>query len=122
MASCARCGTFLCGACTEVMGEAAWCADCVAWVRKNGAPSRAVKWLIALGVLGIVAFPLLLFLAPVLNVVAAALGLWLPTRELRRILRGEGPMRGLRQARVARALGALNLLLVLLWGFALLYM
>jgi hypothetical protein len=58
---------------------------------------------------------------PGLNLVAAALGLWLPTRELDRILRGEGPLRGLRQARVARWLAGVNLLLVLLWLAGYLY-
>jgi hypothetical protein len=58
---------------------------------------------------------------PLLNLVAAALGLWLPTRELDRILRGEGPLRGLRQARVARWLAGVNLLLALLWIAGFLY-
>lgn len=122
MAPCARCGTFLCGACTEVLGEDAYCADCVTWLRQHGPPSRVVKGLIGLSIAGIALFPLLCAIpVPLLNLVAAALGLWLPTRELDRILRGEGPLRGLRQARVARWLAGVNLLLALLWIAGFLY-
>lgn len=115
MAPCARCGTFLCGACTEVMREAAWCESCVSWLRSHGEPSKAVKWLIGLGVVGLLSFPLCAFLAPVLNLAIAVAGLWVPTRELRRIRQGEGPLRGIRQAQVARVLAALNAVLVLAW-------
>jgi Ca2+/H+ antiporter len=80
-----------------------------------------VQGLIVLSLASIAALPLCLFLAPLLNLVAAALGLWFPTRELRRILRGEGPLRGARQARLARVLGALNLVLVVLWVSVYLY-
>jgi hypothetical protein len=115
VAPCARCGTFLCGACTEVMQEAAYCADCVAWLHKNGAPSRGVQGTIALSLTAIAAFPLCLLFAPMLNLVAAVLGLWVPTRELRRIRRGDGPLRGAWQAKTARVLAAVNLLLALGW-------
>jgi hypothetical protein len=114
VAPCTRCGSFLCGNCTEVLGEAAYCADCVAWLRHNGPPSRGVQVLIGLSIVAILSAPLLCGL-PVLNVLAAALGLWLPTRELDRIRRGEGPLRGMRQAKVARWLAGVNLLLTLLW-------
>jgi hypothetical protein len=120
VAPCTRCGTFVCGPCTEVLGEAAYCADCVTWLRHNGPPSRVVKGLIGLSIVALLSAPLLCFL-PVLNVLAAALGLWLPTRELDRIRRGEGPLRGLRQARVARWLAGANLLLTLLWIAGFLY-
>ena len=115
MAPCARCGTFLCGACIEVMAEAAWCADCLAWLHKNGAPSRVVQGLIVLSIIALVAFPMCALFAPVINLVAAVLGLWLPTRELRRIQQGEGPLRGARQAKAARVLAGVNLLLALVW-------
>ncbi len=123
VAPCTRCGTFLCGACTEVMGEAAYCADCIAWLHKNGPVSRAVQGLIVAGVGGILCVPLgLLFLFPVINLVVGVLGLWLPTRELRRIRRGEGPLRGMRQAHVARVLAAVNLVLALLGGAGVIYL
>jgi hypothetical protein len=121
VAPCARCGTFLCGACTELMDDAAFCAECVAWLRRNGAPSRVVQGLIVLGLAGILCFPLCGFLVPLINLVSAVLGLWLPTRELRRIHRGEGPLRGVRQAKVARGLAVVNLLLMLLWSGLLFY-
>lgn len=122
VAPCTRCGTFLCGACTEVMGEAAYCADCIAWLHKNGPVSRVVQGLIAAGIGGILCVPLgLLFFFPVVNLVVGGLGLWLPTRELRRIRRGEGPLRGSRQAQVARVLAGVNLLLALLGIGALIY-
>ncbi len=103
------------------MGEAAWCADCVAWHRQHGPPSRVIQGLIGLGLAGILCFPLCGFLVPLINLVSAALGLWLPTRELQRIRRGEAPLRGTRQAHVARGLGVVNLLLMLLWGGLFLY-
>lgn len=121
MASCARCGTFLCGDCTEVMDEAAHCADCVSRLRVQGPPSRKVQGLIGLGIAGILLFPLLCGLPPVHCLGVAALGLWLPTRELDRIRRGEGPLRGMRQAKVARWLAGVNLLLALLWLAVFLY-
>jgi hypothetical protein len=121
VAPCSRCGTFLCGACTELVREEAFCADCVEWLRRNGSPSRGVQGLIALGVVGILGFPVCLFLAPVVNLVAAVACLLGATRELRRIRRGEGPLRGLRQAKVARVLGAVNLVLALLWIAAFVY-
>lgn len=122
VAPCTRCGTFLCGACTEVMGEAAYCADCIAWLHKNGPVSRVVQGLIGASILGFLCLPLGLLFFPIFNLVVGVLGLWLPTRELRRIRRGEGPLRGIRQAQVARVLAGVNLLLVLLAVVAFLYL
>lgn len=117
VAPCTRCGTFLCGACTELLRESAWCADCLTWLRHNGPPSRVVQGLIAFNLATLCCAPLgLLPLAVLGNLVATALGLWLPTRELDRIHRGEGPLRGLRQAKLARWLAGLNLLVALAWG------
>jgi hypothetical protein len=117
VAPCARCGTFLCGACTEVMGEEAYCADCIAWLHKNGPVSRAVQVLIALEIAGLAGLPLCLLLLPLpaAHLVLGGVGLWMSTRELRRIQRGEGPLRGARQAKVARALAVVHLLLGLVW-------
>jgi hypothetical protein len=104
------------------MGEAAYCTGCVAWLRQNAPPSRVVQGVIGLGLAGILCFPLLCALpVPLLNLLAAVLGLWLPTRELDRIRRGEGPPRGVRQAKVARGLAVANLLLALLWTAAFVY-
>jgi hypothetical protein len=80
-----------------------------------------VQGIIALGVVGIVCFPLGGFLAPVVNLAVAALGLTVPARELRRIQRGEGPLRGARQAKVARALAVVNVLMLVLSAAAFLY-
>jgi hypothetical protein len=122
VAPCSRCGTFLCGDCTEVMDEAAWCADCVEWLRRNGPTSRLVKVLIAAGILGIVSFPLCFMpLTPVLQLFVGATGVMVTRRELRRIREGEGPLRGLPQAKVARGLAVANLLLLALWGVIVLY-
>jgi hypothetical protein len=121
VAPCARCGTFLCGACTEVMDEAAYCADCLGWLRNNALPSRVVKGAIALNVIAILAYPLCLIFPPALNLGVGVFGLWVATRELRRIREGEGPLRGTWQARVALGLGALNLLLAMAWIALFLY-
>lgn len=123
MAPCARCGTFLCGACTEVMGEEAYCADCIAWLHKNGPVSRAVQVFIALGIAGIVSIPLCLFFGiPVFHLGVGGAGVWVSTRELRRIQRGEGPLRGARQAKVARVLAAVNLALGMVWAGGLIWL
>ncbi len=112
VAPCARCGTFLCGACTEVMGEEAYCADCIAWLHKNGSVSQAVRIFILLEAANIISSPLcLLTIGLPLQFVVGGAGLWVSTRELRRIQRGEGPLRGARQAKVARALAVANLVL-----------
>lgn len=122
MASCARCGTFLCGTCIEVMGEEAYCAGCVAWLHQNGPVSRTVQVLIALEMAGIAGLPLcVLFPFPVLHLLIGGSGLWVSTRELRRIQRGEGPLRGARQAKVGRVLALVNLTLAVVWAAALLY-
>jgi len=114
VAPCTRCGTFLCGACTGVLGEEAYCDDCLAWLRHNGKPSGLVQGLIVLNVVAFLSSPLLCGL-PVLTLPGAALGLWLPTRELDRIHRGEGPLKGIRQAKVARWLAGVNLVVTLAW-------
>jgi hypothetical protein len=119
VAPCVRCGTFLCGGCTELLREEAYCAGCVTWLRLHAPPSRVVKGLIGLNIAALILLPLLCL--PVLNLIAIVLGLWLPSRELDRIRRGEGPLRGMLQARVAYWLAWVNLLLVLLWGAAALY-
>jgi hypothetical protein len=115
VAPCSRCGTFVCGACTEVVDEAAWCADCVEWLRRNGPTSRLVRAFIVLGILGIILSPLCTFLGLVINAVVGGVGVAVATRELRRIRRGEGPLRGTMQAHVARVLAVVNLVLALLW-------
>ncbi len=120
VAPCTRCGTFLCGACTDVLGEAAYCDDCLAWLRHNGKPSRVVQGLIGLNIVAFFSTPLLCGL-PVLSLPAVVLGLWLPTRELDRIQRGEGPLRGTRQAKVARWLAWVNLMATLVWLAGYLY-
>jgi hypothetical protein len=121
VAPCARCGTFLCGACTEVMGEQAYCPDCIAWLHKNGPIPRTVQVFLGLEIASLVSLPLclLLFALPVQLMVGVA-GLWVSSRELRRIRQGEGPLRGARRAKVVQALAWVNLLLGGVWAAGLL--
>ena len=58
VATCVRCGTFLCGECTELLGEAASCASCIAFVRKHGAASRALQGVFGLGLVALLIVPL----------------------------------------------------------------
>ncbi|KFE68008.1 hypothetical protein [Hyalangium minutum] len=114
VASCARCGTFLCGACTELLGEAASCASCLALLHKGAVPPRRMKVILALNVLVLVTFPLLGAL-PLQNLVMSVLGLWVGTRERRRIRESQGAVGGAGQAWLALGLGVVNGLLVLAW-------
>ncbi|TSC27595.1 hypothetical protein [Corallococcus sp. Z5C101001] len=114
VAMCARCGGFLCGACTEVQGETAYCEPCVAWLARHGRPSRAVVVLLGANVVGLV----LLTRPPLLTVgtlLAGVLGSLQATRELRRIARGEAAPGGRLPAWVLRCLAAVNLLGVGAW-------
>ncbi|XXF78645.1 B-box zinc finger protein [Myxococcaceae bacterium GXIMD 01537] len=121
VATCARCGSFLCGACTEVREEAAYCEACLEVLRREAPLSRAIQGCIGLGIAGLLGFFVCPGL-PLLSAAAGVLGLWLPARELRRIERGERPSRGARQAKVARGLGWVNAGLMVLWGGVLLYL
>lgn len=116
VATCARCGTFLCGECTEVLRETAYCAPCVAWLRRHGPPSRVIQGVLGLNVLGLVLLPCTFL--PVPAFIAGVCGLGLGLRELRRIARGEGPERGRAQARVALALACVNLVVAAVWVVA----
>lgn len=113
VALCARCGTFLCGACTELRGEGAYCAACVEVLKREAPPSRAVQLSIGLSIVGIVSWPVCMGL-PVFALLAAGVGLPISLRELRRIRRGEVPPRGRTRARVALVLACINVLPVLL--------
>ncbi|HEY0094977.1 MAG TPA: B-box zinc finger protein, partial [Archangium sp.] len=137
VATCVRCGTFLCGECTELLGEAAYCASCIAFVREHGAASLALKWTFGLGIAALLTVPLAMFLPmnvvvdagrativlpllrrlPVLNGIAVGLGFWLSSRELRRLERVELPSPARTWARWTRGLSWLNLACVLLQLF-----
>jgi hypothetical protein len=121
VASCVRCGTFLCGACIELLGEAASCASCLALLHRGAVSPRVVKGIIALNVIGLVSFPLCLLFPPVFNLTVAVLGLWVATRELRRIRASGMVARGLGVARLVFGVGVANGLLSLLWVAALIY-
>jgi hypothetical protein len=123
VAPCARCGTFLCGACTEVMGEQAYCSDCIAWLHQNGPISRTLKIFLGVEIASLVTFPvcLLLLTLPVQLVVGAA-GVWVSSRELRRVQRGEGFLRSARRARLVRVLSWVNVLLGVLSAGGLLFL
>ncbi|WP_375770141.1 B-box zinc finger protein [Archangium gephyra] len=137
VATCVRCGTFLCGECTELLGEAACCASCITFVRKHGAASLALKLTLGLGLIALATVPLALLLPmnvvvdmgrativlpllrrlPVLNGLAAGLGFWLSSRELRRLERVDVPSPARTWARWTRGLSWLNLACVLLQVF-----
>ncbi|ATB44936.1 hypothetical protein [Corallococcus macrosporus] len=122
VATCARCGTFLCGDCLELAGETPYCAPCVGVLRREARPSRVIQVALALNVAGLACLPCSLAL-PLPTLVAGLAGVVLGLRELRRIARGEGAARGRTQAQVTAALGWLNLALasgwlaVVLWRF-----
>ncbi|WNG33003.1 hypothetical protein F0U61_04760 [Archangium violaceum] len=94
-----RCGTFLCGECTELLGEATYCASCMAFVGKHGAPSLFLKLALGLEVIALASIPLALLpalqvfsllriipvLSPVLSVLAAGLGFGAVLYERRRL-------------------------------------
>ena len=121
VATCARCGSFLCGDCTELVGESPYCAPCVGVLRRDAKPSRVVQVALGLNVLGLACLPCSLGL-PLPTLVAGLAGVVLSTRELRRIRLGEGPPRGLTQARVVCALGCINLGLSVAWLVGLAWM
>lgn len=137
VATCVRCGTFLCGECTELLGDAAYCASCIAFVRAHAAPSQLLKVMLGLEVIALASIPLVMLLpvralvrvgdallavailqrVPVLNAAAAGLGFWAATRERRRLLQ-EG-LAVSPWARWGRALAWGNLGFVVLQAFIL---
>ncbi|MHA7627591.1 hypothetical protein [Corallococcus sp. M7] len=129
VALCARCGGYLCGACTEVLEETAYCEPCAERRIQDTRPSRAVRLALLANVAGFLflgapvarlswtlhgrlggVLEVLLELACTL--VAAVAGTVISTRKLRR--RGELGDRGF--AIALRVLSALNLLGLLAWG------
>jgi hypothetical protein len=134
VATCTRCGTFLCGECTELLGEAAWCASCVDFLRKHGPSSGGVRAALGLDLAGLLSLPLCVFLArfglspvsfehgvplllPVFNLLVFGLGLGLSARELRRIRAGEASLQGRALARWVRGLAWVNLVFFLFFGW-----
>ncbi|MBZ4330844.1 hypothetical protein NR800_30315 [Corallococcus interemptor] len=129
VALCARCGGYLCGACTEVLEETAYCAPCAERRFQDTRPSRAVRLALGANVAGFLflgapvarlswsihgtldgVLEVLLELACTLA--AAVAGTIISTRKLRR--REEVGDRGF--ALMLRVLSALNLLGLLAWG------
>jgi hypothetical protein len=111
VATCARCGGFLCGECTEVVGESPYCAPCVAILKREQKPSRVVLGALALNVAGLLCLPCSVAL-PLPTLVAGVCGVVLGTWALRR------PAGGGRErswARLTLILGGLNLLLSVGW-------
>jgi hypothetical protein len=129
VALCARCGGYLCGACTEVLEATAYCAPCAERHRRALRPSQTVRLALGANVLG-----LLFLVAPLMRLswpaherwaraggrvlelagtlAVAMVSTFIATRELRR--RATVGNRG--GALLLRVLSALNLLGVLLWG------
>jgi hypothetical protein len=137
--TCARCGTFLCGECLELLGDTATCASCLPVLRAQGSASLGLKLAFGLGVAAMMSAPFALLLPlharvdpgqallvlpllrrlPVLNLVAAVTGEMLAAREGRRLGPGARPSPAGSLARWTRALAAFNLGFVLLQGFLL---
>ncbi len=131
VATCARCGTFLCGDCTELLGEAALCPDCLALVRRESKPSWLLTGALGLQCIALVAVPLLLLLPfevrvdpargtivvplvrrlPLLQLVAFGVGWTVGARELQRLVHDALPSRARAFARLTRGLAAANLVL-----------
>lgn len=113
-----RCGSFLCGECTELLGEATYCAACVDFLRVHGRASRGLQLALVLGALSAVSLPLVLGLVgwlqggseptvllavayafvlglglPVLHALALIVGLFVVARERRRPLRSSSALR-----------------------------
>lgn len=124
VATCARCGTFLCGECIELLGEAAYCASCAAIVGPREGPLPpsllVVSGLVLLGMLSTAAaflpfFPSILsFPRWILLGVSGVAGLWVPTRWIHRIDKGLGPRRARPLAWSMRWLAGVNLAFFLL--------
>ena len=137
VATCVRCGTFLCGECTELLGEAATCASCLPLLRAHGSASLPLKLAFGLCVAAMLSSPFVLLLPlhvrvdperallvlpllrrlPLLNVLAAGVGGVLASRELRRLGPGARPSPTGSLARWTRTLAWLNLGFVVLQGF-----
>jgi hypothetical protein len=111
VATCARCGGFLCGECTEVVGEAPYCAPCVAILKRDAKPSRVIQWALVLNVAGLACLPCALA-PPLPTLVAGVLGVSLGGWALRRTESG-GKART--RAWVVLALGVLNGVLAVGW-------
>ncbi|MCP3098306.1 hypothetical protein LZ198_05365 [Myxococcus sp. K15C18031901] len=119
VATCARCGGFLCGDCVELLEEAPYCGACVAVLTRDEPPSWGIAVARKLGMLGMMAIPCSL-LVPVVPLVLGGTCLLLARRELRRIREGERSRAGLDLAKEALSMGWLNLGVlacsVILWG------
>jgi len=135
--TCVRCGTFLCGECTELLGDAAVCASCLPLLRAHGSASLALKLAFGLCVAAMMSAPFALLLPlhvkvdteralfvlpllrrlPVLNALAAGAGWVLAARELRRLGLGARPSPAGTLARWTRVLAWLNFGFVLLQAF-----
>jgi len=111
VATCARCGGFLCGECTEVVGEAPYCAPCVAILKRDAKPSRVMGWALVLNVAGLACLPCALA-PPLPTLVAGVLGVALGGWALRR---PDGGGKARTRAWVVLALGVLNVVLAVGW-------
>lgn len=139
VATCARCGTFLCGDCTEVLGETAVCASCLALLARRGIPSWGLTLTFVAQLVALLSAPLLLLMPfqvqvdsshgtivlplvrrlPVLSLLAFLSGWFVGARELRRLEPGVSS-RARVLARLTRALAGVNLGVMLLQGALLL--
>jgi hypothetical protein len=100
---CSRCGDYLCGACSQRVGERLSCARCAERVVREHSP-RSIRAF----VLGLCGVHGLFFLAPVALVLALT--------ELSAISAGAAPVGGIGFARGGLVLGAIGLLMPIGFG------
>lgn len=98
--TCARCGAFVCDACSRWQAEQRLCAACFA--RLGEKPSRDANVALLLSTFGLCLG------------VPGVFGLVLGVRELRRIRRGEAPAAGQANAELARNVGVVSLVMLAL--------
>ena len=94
--ACARCGTFLCGACAQRAPVGVFCGACLSRVYLETKPSRLAWTAFVLGVVGVNA-----------TLLPGLVALYLGRVELARIERGEAPPAGRLFARGAVVMGLL---------------
>lgn len=109
VATCERCGSFLCAGCRVVEGTRSLCERCRIALLVEGRPSALAM---AAGILGAVGL--------CLGFVPGVVALVLAHVELKRIARGRSPGAGRHWAETGRALGLLNIVLGVLAGLGLL--
>lgn len=134
VATCARCGAFVCEDCAELHGELALCPDCLPRVRREDTPSWTLRLSLLLQGLALMAGVMLVLhpldarlfwdqrvvvlpvlgRLPVVQLAASALGWMMVSRERKApAVLGHSPSRVRTLARLVRWLALVNLALAL---------